>query len=304
MKSLRIGTRRSSLAVAQSNLVADEIRLHHPGIEVELVKIVTTGDRATGPLAAEGGKGLFTAQLELALRDGSIDLAVHSAKDVPIALEMDFAIAAVPERADARDALVSRYGVDLSLLCAGARVGTGSLRRRAQLLYLRDDLEIVPVRGNVETRLRKAIQDSDEALDAVVLAMAGLIRSGLADEHADWIRPLDDVIPAAGQGALAIETLVDNDQVAQVLAPLNHPPSHEALLAERAMLADLKADCHSCLAAYIAQVQGQWRASAMVARADGTDMVQFEECGKSAEEAGVNVAAAMRAGGAMELLHG
>lgn len=286
MKTLRIGTRQSPLALAQSRLVAEAIRTHEPEIETELVKIVTAGDVAAGPLEAVGGKGQFTAELESAMRDGSIDLAVHSAKDVPIALGGEFTIAAVPERADPRDALASRYGVDLSLLRMGARVGTGSLRRAAQLRYLREDLEIVPVRGNVDTRLRKVIEDTDEALDAVVLAMAGLIRTGLTDKHADRIRPLADMIPAAGQGALVIETLAGNEEVSRLLGPVNHGPSHESLLAERAVLAGLHAGCHSCVAVHIEQIEGQWCGQAMVARQDGRDLIQADLTAASPEAAG------------------
>ena len=286
MKTLRIGTRQSPLALAQSRLVAEAIRTHEPEIETELVKIVTAGDVAAGPLEAVGGKGQFTAELESAMRDGSIDLAVHSAKDVPIALGGEFTIAAVPERADPRDALASRYGVDLSLLRMGARVGTGSLRRAAQLRYLREDLEIVPVRGNVDTRLRKVIEDTDEALDAVVLAMAGLIRTGLTDKHADRIRPLADMIPAAGQGALVIETLAGNEEVSRLLGPVNHGPSHESLLAERAVLAGLHAGCHSCVAVHIEQIEGQWCGQAMVARPDGRDLIQADLTAASPAAAG------------------
>ncbi len=304
MKTLRIGTRKSLLALAQSQLVAESIQAHQPEIETELVKIVTSGDVTAGPLTEVGGKGQFTAELESAMRDGSIDLAVHSAKDVPIALDEDFTIAAVPERADARDALASRYGVDLSLLRMGARVGTGSLRRSAQLRYLREDLEIVPIRGNVDTRLGKVLEDTDEALDAVVLAMAGLIRTGLAEEHADCIRPLEDMIPAAGQGALVIETLAGNDEVAKLLEPVNDGPSHEALLAERAVLAGLHADCRSCVAVHIEETEGQWCASAMAARPDGQDLVQLDLTAGSPAAAGEALLKSLLEKGADTLISG
>ena len=264
------------MAVAQSRLVADAIRAHRPEVQVELVRIVTAGDRAAGPLGPVGGKGLFTAQLESALRRGRIDLAVHSAKDVPTALDDDFTIAAVPQRADSRDALVSRHGVDLSLLRVGARVGTGSPRRAAQLRYLRGDLDIVPVRGNVDTRFGKVMEDADEALDAVVLAMAGLIRTGLTGKHADCIRPLAGMIPAAGQGALAIEMRTGNEELSRLLEPVNHAPSHEALLAERAVLAGLGAGCHSCVAVHVEQIEGRWCGLAMVARRDGRDLIRVD----------------------------
>lgn len=304
MKTLRIGTRQSPLALAQSRLVAEAIRTHQPEIETELVKIVTAGDMTAGRLAAVGGKGQFTAELESAMRDGSIDLAVHSAKDVPIALGGEFTIAAVPERADPRDALVSRYGVDLSLLRMGARVGTGSLRRAAQLRFLREDLEIVPIRGNVDTRLRKVIEDTDEALDAVVLAMAGLIRTGLTDKHADRIRPLADMIPAAGQGALAIETPAGNEELSRLLGRVNHGPSHESLLAERAVLAGLHAGCHSCIAVHIAEAEGQWCALAMVGRRDGQDLIQEDVTAASPAAAGKALLESLLEKGADTLIAG
>ena len=302
MKTLRIGTRQSLLALAQSRLIADVIRTHHPEIETELVKIVTTGDLTSGPLVAVGGKGQFTAHLESAMRDGSVDLAVHSAKDVPTALDKEFTIAAVPERVDPRDALVSRYGVDLSLLRMGARVGTGSLRRAAQLRYVREDLEIVPMRGNVDTRLHKVMADTDDAPDAVVLAMAGLIRTGLVDKHADCIRPLEDMIPAAGQGALVIETLADNDAVARLLEPLNHAPSHEALLTERAVLAGLHADCHSCVAVHVRQAGSLWFALAMAARPGGQDVIQVDLTGACAAGAGQDLLKSLLEKGADTLI--
>ncbi|HAU36818.1 MAG TPA: hydroxymethylbilane synthase, partial [Phycisphaerales bacterium] len=212
-KTLRIGTRRSRLATAQATLVVDALRRAHPGLACELAPLLTRGDRRTGPLADAGGKGLFTAELEDALRAGRIHLAVHSAKDMPAEMPAGLVIAAVPDRADPRDALVSRDGLAPADLPRGARVGTGSERRRVQLLALRDDLEIVALRGNVETRLSAAL---DGALDAVVLAMAGLERVGLAQEHATRVRPLDvaTFLPAAGQGALAVQSQADSPAAA------------------------------------------------------------------------------------------
>ena len=199
MQTIRIATRGSQLALAQTGQVAELIRQANPALRTELVAISTRGDRHAGPLAEVGGKGLFTRELEEALRAGTVDLAVHSAKDLPAEMESDFAIAAVPVRQDARDALASRSG-PLAELPGGAAVGTGSLRRRAQLLAARPDLNVVPIRGNVETRLLKALGEQAE-LHAVVLAMAGLNRGGLADKYGDRLFPLDadQVIPAAGQ---------------------------------------------------------------------------------------------------------
>jgi hydroxymethylbilane synthase len=238
------------------------------------------------------------------MRDGSVDMAVHSAKDVPTSLDKEFTIAAVPERVDPRDALVSRYGVELSLLRMGARVGTGSLRRAAQLRYVREDLQIVPMRGNVDTRLGKVMGDTDDAPDAVVLAMAGLIRTGLTKEHADCIRPLEDMIPAAGQGALVIETLAANEAVTRLLEPLNHRPSHEALLAERAVLGGLRADCHSCVAVHIRQNGSLWSALAMAARPGGQELIQVDLTAASPAAAGQDLLESLLEKGADTLISG
>ena len=305
MKCIRIGTRRSILAVTQSRQVAEAIQAANRDVTTELVKIVTTGDETTGPLLDVGGKGLFTEQLEDALRDGSIDMAVHSAKDVPTWLDDDLAISAVPPRADPRDALVTDDGLDLRDLPGGAMVGTGSPRRGAQVKAWRSDVTVVPIRGNIETRLQRALAGSDRKLDAVVLAMAGLIRSGLAEKYARNIRPLVDVMPAAGQGALAIETLVGNDEIAPLLAPVNDPDSFEALHAERAVLAGLETDCHSCIAVHFSRIEGKWLAAVMVAREDGSGLIKHMDVGSGpAIKTAEKLAATMRSKGAMELLHG
>ena len=304
MNCIRIGTRRSILAVTQSEQVARAIRSANENIATELVDIVTTGDETTGPLLDVGGKGLFTEQLEDALRDGSIDMAVHSAKDVPTYLDEDLTISAVPLRADPRDALVTGGGVDLRDLPGEATVGTGSLRRRAQVRAWRSDVKVVPIRGNVETRLQRALGGSEGKLDAVVLAMAGLARSGLAEKYARHIRPLVDIMPAAGQGALAVETLVGNDKIAPVLAGVNDPDSFEALAAERTVLAGLQADCHSCIAVYFSRVGGKWLAAAMVAREDGSGLIkEMEVGGGAAVKIAEKLIATLRGKGAMKLLH-
>jgi hydroxymethylbilane synthase len=292
------------LALTQSGHVAEAIRAANENVTTELVEIVTTGDETVGPLLDVGGKGLFTEQLEDALRDGSIDLAVHSAKDVPTYLDDDLEISMVPLRADPRDALVTSDGVDLRELPGGATVGTGSLRRGAQVKAWRSDVTVVPIRGNIETRLQRALPGSDRKLDAVVLAMAGLIRGGLTEKYAGHIRPLVDIMPAAGQGALAIETLVGNDGVAPVLAPINDPDSFEALAAERAVLFALQADCHSCIAVHFCRVDEKWIATAMVAREDGSDLIKEMDVGGGPPlELAEKLAATLRGKGAMELLH-
>ena len=281
---IRIGTRRSRLAMAQAESVAGAIRALGAGAEAELVPIVTSGDRMAGRLRDVGGKGLFTVELERALRAGDVDIAVHSAKDVPVAMADDLAIVAVPARLDPRDGLVSRDGWSLAGLPASARVGTGSPRRAAQLREARADLEIVPIRGNVDTRLRKAL-GADRRLDAVVLAMAGLIRSGLAETHANNICPLAaaDFVPAAGQGALAVQALADNEDIARLLSPINDADSLRAVMAERSVLKALGADCRSCIGVYVRPEVGRWRGSLVLGRAEGVGPARMQAEGNTPE---------------------
>jgi len=304
MRVIRIGTRRSGLAMAQSRLVADAIVARRPGWRVEPAPIETRGDRTFGPLTAAGGKGLFTAELEVQLRAGSLELAVHSAKDMPAAMGDDLCIAAVPPRGDARDALLSRHaGIDA--LPPGAKVGTGSPRRAALLKAMRPDVEVLAVRGNVETRLSKATGSSAE-LDAVVLAMAGLIRSGLAEEHAAAIHPLavEDFIPAAGQGSLVIQAARSglDTELAAVLQEIGDAAAETALLAERAVLLALEADCHSCLAVHILPAEDQWRGLAMVARPDGSDMLRLQARQSTPDATAEALIEKLLAAGAKELI--
>jgi hydroxymethylbilane synthase len=248
---LRLGTRGSLLARTQSGQVADSLRQLHPGLTVELITISTSGDRFTDqPLADAGGKGLFTKELELALLADQIDLAVHSFKDVPVTMPLvnqaDLIIAAVPQRQDPRDALVSHKVKSLIDLPHGATVGTGSLRRRCQILQVRPDLKIMPLRGNIDTRLKK-LQNGE--YDAIVLAMAGLKRIGRFDPS--FIYPIDTsiLLPAAGQGALALQCRRGDQRTVEFLSVLNDPATSLAVTAERAVIAELGGDCHSPLAA-------------------------------------------------------
>jgi len=262
------------------------IRQVRPGITAELVAISTRGDRHAGPLAEVGGKGLFTKELEEALRQGRVDMAVHSAKDLPAEIAGEFIIAAVPPRQDPRDVLAGRHG-GLDKLAQGATVGTGSLRRRAQLLAVRADINVVPIRGNVETRLKRAVCDTAE-MDAVVLAMAGLNRGGLAEPYRQYIHPLDPerIIPAAGQGLLALEAMADRTDVARVLSAIEDADSRAALEAERAVLRGLGAGCQSCLAIHVSRAGGRWLGRAMAARPDGRDAIRLSCESSSAVEAG------------------
>ena len=241
---LRLGTRASLLAQWQANWVMAQLRQR--GLQIELVHITTSGDQSqtdAGPLA---GTGIFTKEIQRELLDGRIDLAVHSLKDLPTETVPGLALAAVPERAPVADVLVSDRFDSLELLPPGAVVGTGSLRRRAQLLNHRRDLEMRDIRGNVDTRLRKL---HDGHYEAIVLAQAGLERLGLA-RHVTQVLPLALMLPAVGQGALGIEARADDMATREALACLDHPPTHAAARAERAMLAGLHGGCLAPIAAW------------------------------------------------------
>jgi hydroxymethylbilane synthase len=241
--TLRLGTRGSALALAQSTGVADALRAA-TGRDVELVEITTAGDRSAAPVASLG-VGVFVSALRESLLSKEIDLAVHSYKDLPTRPGDGLHIAAVPQRADPRDALVARDGLTLTELPAGARLGTGAVRRIAQLNALGRDLECVPIRGNVDTRLRKV---ADGELDGVVLARAGLARLGRAAEATEILDPLL-MLPAPAQGALAVECRDDDGELRELLAALDDPGTRAAVTAERALLAELEAGCSAPVAA-------------------------------------------------------
>ena len=244
---LRVATRQSALALAQTKMAADAI-VAATGIEYELVPMTTEGDRRLDKsLASFGGKGVFIKELEVALLEGRADIAVHSLKDMPAEVLPQFKLAAVLRREDPRDAFIARGGVDGTKfmdLPAGARVGTGSIRRVVQLKALRPDIEYVPIRGNIQTRLSKL-----EELDGVVLAAAGLKRMGLANQVTEYF-DTDKVLPASGQGILAIETLADNAQVAGILARVNDAPTYCIAVAEMAFLKALNAGCQFPVASF------------------------------------------------------
>ena len=251
--TIRIGTRGSRLARWQADWVAGRLRSLHPGLGVELIEIKTHGDRdRNSPLAAIGGVGLFTKEIQRAVLDGSVDLAVHSLKDLPTQGPAELVLAAVPLREDVADALIAPEFKSLDALPAGARVGTGSPRRRAQLLFRRPDLEVVMLRGNVETRLNQALEGR---LDAVVLAWAGLKRLGLETHVTQRLAP-PDFLPAVGQGALGIECRSDDTEVRKLLASLDDPASHRAVRAERAALAELEGGCIIPMGAWARDLEG------------------------------------------------
>ncbi|NLJ53250.1 MAG: hydroxymethylbilane synthase [Intrasporangiaceae bacterium] len=250
-RPLRLGTRRSRLATTQSTHVADALRAL--GHEVELVQIVTEGDVNQAPLATIGGTGVFAAALREALLRDEIDFAVHSLKDLPTTPHDGLTIAAVPAREDPRDAVVARDGLTLSELGAGARVGTGSPRRVAQLACLGWGLELLPIRGNVDTRLALV---TDDELDAVVLAAAGLRRLGLQDRVSELLEPIQ-MLPAPGQGALAVECRTDREDVRSILAALDDPDTRACVEAERSVLAALEAGCSAPVGALGEIVEGE-----------------------------------------------
>jgi hydroxymethylbilane synthase len=297
---LRIATRASALAVAQSRQVAGALE-RALGVRAELVEIRTSGDRIqNAPLAAIGGKGLFVKELEEALLAGRADLAVHSAKDLPAGLAPGSVLAAFPERVDPRDALLgAERGLRLSDLPRGARVGTGSLRRRAQLLAARPDLEVVPLRGNVDTRLRKLEQGG---LAAIVLACAGLERLGLAERIDERIDPAV-MLPAVAQGALALQAR-GGEALAADLRVLDHGPTRAAVLAERAFLERLAGDCNVPLAGHAQPVGAELRLAGLLASPDGTRLLRAEASapGDRPAEAGVRAAEAILAQGGAEIL--
>jgi hydroxymethylbilane synthase len=280
---VRIGTRGSALALAQARQVAALV-----GGEHELVEVVTGGDRGEAP---PSDKERWVRELDAALLEGAVDCAVHSAKDVPAQLPQGIVIAAVPQRADPRDALCG--AATLAALGDGARVGTSSLRRAAQLRALRADVAVIELRGNVDTRLRK-LADGD--YDAIVLAAAGLQRLGRGDAGT----PLDDLVPAAGQGCLAVTTRAGEEAL---VAAIDHAPSARALAAERALVRALQADCHTPVGAH-ADVLGSGALTlrAFVGATDGSAWVRDELDGDDPERLGAAVAARLLSAGAREVL--
>ncbi|MEV4631094.1 hydroxymethylbilane synthase [Micromonospora sp. NPDC049523] len=252
MTALRLGTRGSALAMAQSGMVADAVRAA-TGREVELVEVVTAGDRSSAPVQRLG-VGVFVSALRDALLAREIDFAVHSYKDLPTAPEEGLYIAAVPEREDPRDALVARDGRTLAELPPGATIGTGALRRIAQLHALGLQFEITPIRGNVDTRVKRVL-GPDADLDAVVLARAGLTRLGRTAEITETLDPML-MLPAPAQGALAVECRGDDQDLIELLALLDHAPTRAAITAERALLATLEAGCSAPVAAFAELAEG------------------------------------------------
>ncbi len=277
MNPLRIGTRGSPLALWQANHVAERLKQLH-GIETQIVRVRTSGDHlqsasVSQPAASADGTGIFIKELENALLAGTVDLAVHSMKDVPTEIPPGFAFPAILRREDVRDCLVSKDGLRFESLRRGARVGTGSLRRQAQLLHHRPDLQMVNVRGNVDTRLRKL---AGGEFDAIVLAMAGLKRLGVADKVTQ-ILEADLMLPAVGQGAIGIETRADDPQVSQLVIALDDSDTRACITAERALMHELQGGCQVPLGAWARLAAGKLQITAAVFSPDGSESVRRED---------------------------
>jgi len=304
IKTLRIATRQSRLALWQTEYVADTLRRSIQGLEVEILPMTTKGDQTLDQsLAKIGGKGLFIKELETAMLEGHADLAVHSMKDVPWRLPDGMIIAAVLQRADPGDALVANGELEnLMDLPEGARVGTSSLRRQAQIRHLRPDLKIASVRGNVETRLNKL--ESGE-FDAVVLAAAGLKRLGFGSRISARL-DFDECLPAIGQGAIGIECRADNEELITALQQVQHPGTRRCLDAERSLAAKLEASCESPVAAYAEVRDGELLLRGLVASPDGTKVISGRRRGRliDAEWLGQDLARELIENGAGDILAG
>jgi hydroxymethylbilane synthase len=299
--AVKLGTRTSALARAQTGGAIELLQITWPGLECSIEPIVTEGDRTQKsgePLPEVGGKGLFTAELEKALREGRIDLAVHSLKDLPTEEPPDLVIGAISLRDDARDCLIARDGLSLDELPAGATVGTSSLRRAAQLRGMRHDVEIASIRGNVDTRIRRV---HGGELDAVVLAAAGIWRLERQRDVTEWFEP-ERMVPAPGQGALALQCRADDAETRALLTEINDPGAHAEGIAERAFLRTLDAGCTAPVGAYAhATAPRELTMVGLVASVDGRDVVRVEGEGDP-YELGERLAREALAAGAYEIL--
>jgi hydroxymethylbilane synthase len=297
MAHLRIGSRGSQLALWQANHVSGLLQQRGHTVSIEVIK--TTGDKITHvALAKVGTKGMFTKEIEEALLEDRVDLAVHSLKDLPTELSPEFLIAAVPQREDARDAFLSTRYFQLHEVPKNARVGTSSLRRQAQLHSLRSDLEIISLRGNVDTRLRKLRSGE---FDAIILASAGVTRLGLTEEVRQYFKPTE-MCPAAGQGALAIETRAKDAQTIDAVRFLDHSQTRAAVACERATLNQLGGGCQVPIGAYADATQRGLLLRAVVASPDGSSIIREEKEGSDPQKLGMEVGHALLARGAQKIL--
>lgn len=289
MTKIIVGSRTSNLALTQTEWVIDRLKELKLPIEFEVKKIMTKGDRILDvTLSKVGGKGLFVKELELSMLNGEIDMAVHSMKDMPANLPEGLIIASIPVRADHRDAFISRKYDSLESMPSGAIVGTSSLRRSAQILAKRPDLEIKWIRGNIETRLRKL---DEENYDAIILAVAGLERMGWSNEIITEYLPVDTCLPAVGQGALAIQCRENDNRMIDILTKLNDEPTMKTVAAERAFLHTLEGGCQVPIAAYAEMTQGDTiRLTGLVGKPDGSVIISESEEGSEPSTLGKQLA--------------
>jgi hydroxymethylbilane synthase len=306
MQSIKIGTRGSALALWQANHISALLRAAHPDLHVELEIIKTSGDKIQDvPLAKIGGKGLFVKEIEEALLEKRVDLAVHSLKDVPAELPGPLELICILPREDASDALIVRDGLprDLAALPQNAHIGTSSLRRQMQLKALRPDVQISPLRGNVDTRLRKLAQGE---YDAIILAAAGLIRLGWSDKISQKISP-EQMLPAVGQGVLGLEGRVDDERTKALVAPLYHHETALVAFAERALNAGLNGGCQVPIASHAILRDGEIWLRALVGSPDGAEVIREELRGaastiKDAEALGASLSQTLLSRGAAQLI--
>jgi len=302
MPILRIATRKSPLALWQAHFVRDALMKAHSGLSVEIIGMTTRGDKILDtPLAKIGGKGLFVKELEVALLEGRADIAVHSMKDVPMALPPGLALPIICEREDPRDAFVSNHYQSIEELPAGARVGTSSMRRQCQLMESYPQLQILDLRGNVNTRLGRL--DNDE-YDGIILATAGLLRLEMADRITQRI-PVSQSLPAGGQGAVGIECRADDEQTQALLSVLHHADTAARVTAERAVNCELEGGCQVPIACYAELIDDQQlHLRALVGSLDGSVMLREESTGavESAEQLGIELAQRLLARGADKIL--
>jgi len=300
-KEIRIGTRASALALWQAEWVKAELEKKYPGMTVGLTKIKTTGDKILDvPLAQVGGKGLFVKEIEEAMLEGEIDIAVHSMKDVPTFFPDGLHLSCITKREDPRDALLTRNNVTFNNLPKGANVGTSSLRRQAQLMHVRPDFVIHQLRGNVDTRLRKL---KEGQFDAIILAAAGVKRLGLADNVSEYIDP-EISLPAIGQGALGIECRVDDRELNDLIAFFNHAETRTCVTGERALLRRLEGGCQVPIACYGQIKGGALHLTGLVGSVDGKRIIKdsLEGAPEKAEKLGVTLAEKLLSRGADVIL--
>ena len=304
MKPLRIGTRGSALALWQANHIKQRLHQLH-GVEAEMIRIRTSGDHfqtaSVAQIGAEmGTRGVFIKELEDALLSGEVDLAVHSMKDVPTEMPAGLAFPALTKREDPRDCLIAGSPGTLKTLPSGARIGTSSLRRQAQLRHYRADLEVIELRGNVDTRMRKVASGE---FDAIILAVAGVTRLGALDKVSEII-PVEIMLPAVGQGALGIETRENDRATSELVAALDDPETHACVTAERALLHELEGGCQVPLGAWARLEQGGLKIQACLLSPDGQEYLRGEEFGEAgdAERIGKKLGRVLREAGAERIL--